>query len=258
MNNINIQVRVKKGYTLIWQDINQDLRLSNKDLGLLVRLLGLPPNWRFSETGLCERFQIGKYELRTGLKKLEACGYLEREQLRSKGGKYSYTKWTVYDFSKNKDCSPLSGFRTSDNPKADKPKTDKPGTENQPQLITNELNTNGLNTNISHYSSQQKNDRNTSLFYCDLKYTYNGVIDENCENCYRINACPFPCRQPLISELNNPEFVTAQENRDLVDFIFYRNPYYNRQERKMNNILTDEEKRYGDVGEIDTNGCLQE
>lgn len=161
-------------------------------------------------------------------------------------------------FQKIKIVPGLSVFGLSAFGLSDVRKPDKPGTENQPQLITNELNTNGLNTNISHFSSQQKNDRNTSLFYCDLKYTYNGVIDENCENCYRINACPFPCRQPLISELNNPEFVTAQENRDLVDFIFYRNPYYNRQERKMNNILTDEEKRYGDVGEIDTNGCLQE
>lgn len=244
MDNINVQVRTRKGYTIIWQDINQDLRLKNKDVGLLVRLLGLPPNWRFTEAGLCQRFQIGKYELKNGLKKLEACGYLEREQLRSKDGKFSYSNWTIYDFPKSNDCSPISGFPSSVNSAAK-----NPSSENQTQLNKNELITKELTTNLS---------RNKAQFFCAKQKTIHGQIDENCDECYIINACPFPCRELHQSERFGSGNHRQEEDYYLMNLCFLRNNRYDPFERAANNILTDLEERYFNYGDADSNGCLQE
>ncbi|MGM9946990.1 hypothetical protein [Floccifex sp.] len=235
--NIKVDIRKTKGYTLIWQEMNQDLRLKNKDVGLLVRLLSLPPDWRFSETGLCKRFDIGKHELRTELEKLEYCGYLTRVQTRDESGRFSGSNWIIYDVPQNNNALPLSDFQTSE----------KPVTENQTQLNTKELNTKKLNN-----LSQKK-----QSFYCTLKQTSEGLIDEYCYNCYLINKCPFETRMLMETECLDPYNLSDDENSYLMETVFFRNRVYDITQRLKNGICLDSEKQYFGIVE-DCNGSKQE
>lgn len=79
MNDQIIRNKTRDRYTVVLQSITTDTRLSLKDLGLLVKLLSLPDNWKFSEKGLQKIFvNDGLDSIRTGLKNLEKCGYLRR------------------------------------------------------------------------------------------------------------------------------------------------------------------------------------
>lgn len=232
--NIHLKIKKNKGYTLIWQGVNQDIRLRNKDLGLLVRLLSLPDDWRFSEAGLIKRFGIGKHELKKELEILEQCGYLERKQKRDANGKFAGTEWIVYDEPLHHDPLPMSGF----------PMTDKPATENQQQLNKNLLNTKELN--LSHKAKG---------FYCSLKKSSSSYIDEHCKNCYIINQCPFPLRKLTIAECFDPFYLNAMELDYLMKTVLFPNSYYDIQLRLENKNCTEEEKEYFKIEE-NNNGSV--
>lgn len=117
-------------FTIVAQAIMRDDRLSLKDTGLLVRLLSLPDNWEFSENGLLQIFKNdGQTSVRTGLKRLEECGYLVRKRTRDELGRLSNVEWTIYD------C-----------PHLENQSVDFPNLEIQPQSNTKESNTNESTT----------------------------------------------------------------------------------------------------------------
>lgn len=127
----------KRQYTTIPQTLLRDERLSLKDIGLLVSMLALPDDWRFSENGLEAIFKNdGQASIRTGLKRLEEAGYLHRERQRGADGKLAAVAWYLYDTPR---C---------DKPRLENPSVDNPSLENPPQSNTNISNTKESNTKV--------------------------------------------------------------------------------------------------------------
>ena len=126
----------KEQYTTIPQGILRDERLSLKDIGLLVCMLSLPDNWKFSENGLEAIFKNdGQASIRTGLKRLEETGYLQRKRTRSEDGKLSSVIWYLHDEAVyHPECY---------KPRLENPSVDNPSLENPPQSNTKESNTKG-------------------------------------------------------------------------------------------------------------------
>lgn len=86
-----------KQYTIVPQDLLRDSNLSARDLGLLVKLLSLPPTWRFSVAGLTTLFRDGRRSLSSALEDLERLGYLRRSQRFAADGRYDGYEYDVYD-----------------------------------------------------------------------------------------------------------------------------------------------------------------
>ena len=72
-------------YVVVSQAIMHDRSLKLFDRGLLVTLISLPNNWHFTVDGLANILSDGRDAIKTGLKRLEAKGYLTIEQLRENG-----------------------------------------------------------------------------------------------------------------------------------------------------------------------------
>ena len=117
-------------YTVLNNGIFRDENLSAKSLGILAKMLSLPDNWEFSETGLCSIFKKdGRSSIRSGLKELEENGYLVRSRVRDESGKLTSTEWTVSD-------KPMF-----ENPMLENPMLENPMLENRTQYNTKEYNT---------------------------------------------------------------------------------------------------------------------
>ena len=117
-------------YTVLNNGIFIDENLSAKSLGILAKMLSLPDNWEFSETGLCSIFKKdGRSSIRSGLKELEENGYLVRSRVRDESGKLTSAEWTVSD-------QPMLG-----KPMLENPMLENPMLENRTQYNTKEYNT---------------------------------------------------------------------------------------------------------------------
>ena len=139
----------KEQFTVVPQGIVRDKRLSLKDIGLLISMLSLPDNWEFSENGLEVIFEHdGQASIRTGLKKLEACGYLKRERVRGSDGRMKAVNWYLSEY-------PVFGKPQVDkphleNPNVVNPSWEKPNLENPPQSNTKQSNTKEVSTKESN------------------------------------------------------------------------------------------------------------
>ena len=117
-------------YTVLNNGIFRDENLSAKSLGILAKMLSLPDNWEFSETGLCSIFKKdGRSSIRSGLKELEENGYLVRSRIRDDSGKLTSVEWTVSD-------RPMF-----EKPMLENPMLENPMLENRTQYNTKEYNT---------------------------------------------------------------------------------------------------------------------
>lgn len=88
----------KESFTVIDNQALRDDNLSLKARGLLVTLLSLPDNWKFSENGLCAIFvKDGQTSIRSGLKELEEHGYLVRKRVRDDQGRMADVVWNISD-----------------------------------------------------------------------------------------------------------------------------------------------------------------
>ena len=117
-------------YTVLNNGIFRDENLSAKSLGILAKMLSLPDNWEFSETGLCSIFKKdGRSSIRSGLKELEENGYLVRSRVRDESGKLTSAEWTVSD-------KPML-----EKPMLENPMLENPMLENRTQYNTKEYNT---------------------------------------------------------------------------------------------------------------------
>lgn len=124
-----LKVHSKGGFTTIYNLTIRDNNLSNKSLGLLVKLLSLPENWNFSFNGIVAICKDGKSAVSSEMEELKASGYLYIDKVRDKDGTYLYN-YNVYDtpqeelikaykerkLLKNKDISPEPDFPVLDNP----------------------------------------------------------------------------------------------------------------------------------------------
>ena len=129
MSRETLKVHSKGGFTTIYNLTIRDNNLSNKSLGLLVKLLSLPENWNFSFNGIVAICKDGKSAVSTEMEELKAAGYLYIDKVRDKDGTYLYN-YNVYDTPqeeliraykekkslKNKEINPEPDFPVLDNP----------------------------------------------------------------------------------------------------------------------------------------------
>lgn len=122
-----IRRKVASNFTVLDNAIIRDTRLSWKALGLLVRLLSLPPNFKLRLVSLSRERPSGRDATRSGLKELEQCGYLTIVREREASGKFTTTTWIVND-------------RPEDAPKSEKPNVVVPkavnATSENPTLVS--------------------------------------------------------------------------------------------------------------------------
>ncbi len=90
------RIEHNKDYTVISNKVLRDNTLSEKALGLFVRVLSLPANWNFSVTGLTTICNGGYTTIDASLKELEEKGYLIRNRFRDAKGRYE-TEFVFYE-----------------------------------------------------------------------------------------------------------------------------------------------------------------
>lgn len=123
-----IRRKVASNFTVLDNAIIRDTRLSWKALGLLVRLLSLPPNFKLRLVTLSRERPSGRDATRSGLKELEQSGYLTIVREREASGKFTTTTWIIQD---KPESQPEPG-----NPNVVKPTTVSTKLENPTQVST--------------------------------------------------------------------------------------------------------------------------
>ena len=139
----------REEFTTVSNAILKDRMLSLKSKAMLITMLSLQDDWKFSVSGLSTITGEGKSAVRVCLSELENAGYLIRKKSTNKNGQFYY-EYDVYE-------SPCTCL-----PHTDEPHTDEPHTENRDAYkITNNkiLNNKRLNNkrlNIKGENASQR------------------------------------------------------------------------------------------------------
>lgn len=121
------RVEKDQNFTVMSNFHLRDMNLSNKSIGLLSKMLSLPPEWDFTSRGLASICRDGIDSINSSLKELEEVGYLRRRRLRDAQGKMRDVEYTIYE-------RPQPALPNTENPILDNPILDEPITENPAQL----------------------------------------------------------------------------------------------------------------------------
>lgn len=91
--------RVKKinNFTICDNYHLRDLNISLKAKGLLSQMLSLPEGWDYTLAGLSKINKESVTAIRSGIKELEAAGYLVRRQTTDSNGKFAANEYTIYE-----------------------------------------------------------------------------------------------------------------------------------------------------------------
>jgi hypothetical protein len=118
----------RQGFTVLYNSVLRDSRLSLKTKGLFAIMQSFPDNWEYNVKGLASRVGIGRDGIRGCLRELEAAGYLLREQQHGAQGRFSCTTYVLQE------QAPLEKSPLTEKPSTVKPSPDKPLTENPTQV----------------------------------------------------------------------------------------------------------------------------
>lgn len=111
-----------RSYTVLQNELLRDRRLSWKARGLLAYLLSQPPGWTTRTEHLAGVAPDGRDSVRSGLRELEAAGYLRRWRTRADDGRWEWHT-VVYD-------DPVNNSATCPQTTSDYPSTENPGANN--------------------------------------------------------------------------------------------------------------------------------
>ena len=125
-----------------------DASLSTSERGLMMTLLSLPANWDCSVAGLTRILPDGKSEINAAVVKLEAKGYLIRQQNRNAQGLFDGEIWILI---------PDPQGTIADDPKTEIPPTDNRKTEKATQVTNHREKRDGLisERKVTHTTSKQ-------------------------------------------------------------------------------------------------------
>ena len=169
--------RVQKtgNFTIMANHHLRDRTLSLKAKGLLSVLLSLPETWEYSVAGLAKILREGVGSISSGLKELEAAGYVRRRQRRDARGRMADTEYEVYEvpclhasgaadgpvenLCKNGAVGPSGAAESPDvgGPPADEPATENPGAENPHAESAPQINTDPEKTEKSNKQESNHN-----------------------------------------------------------------------------------------------------
>ncbi len=129
-----VKRKVSSHFTIIPNDVISDSNLSWKSLGLLVKLLSLPPGYPYlTVESLSKKNGTGTAATRSGLQELEDAGYLSIKRTHDSRGRFEKTVWHISD----EPNSQASAAPYCDNPNMDKPHTEQPHLGKQAHINTN-------------------------------------------------------------------------------------------------------------------------
>ncbi len=107
-----IRVEKDRNYTQMSNYHLRDKSLSLRAIGLLSKMLSLPPDWDYTVSGLTATCKEGRDAVRGALVELEKAGYMHREQSHTKAGTFGRNDYVVYE------RPPLTGFPSTVQPSA--------------------------------------------------------------------------------------------------------------------------------------------
>ena len=99
MGNGEIVIHKNKTFDVISNYHIRDKNLSLKAIGLLTKLLTMPPEWVYSVRGLTACCKESKNTIKGILKELEEAGYLYREKLNNNNYIWHIYEIPVYNFA---------------------------------------------------------------------------------------------------------------------------------------------------------------
>ena len=99
-------------YTVMSNHHLKNQQLSLKAKGLLSMMLSFPDDWNYSERGLAAICKEGVDAIHSAIKELEKAGYMERHQLRGKGGRIIDTEYVIYEKPHVSDAAPPGEINT--------------------------------------------------------------------------------------------------------------------------------------------------
>lgn len=104
----------KESFTVLYNSMIVDARLSLEAKGLFAVMMSRPPDWEFTVSGLAAFTGCGKDKIRRVLRDLETVGYLVREQSHQNNGTFGGNIYVLQDFApvcggKMDETQPLSG-----------------------------------------------------------------------------------------------------------------------------------------------------
>ena len=140
----------KTGYTLVPNGILYSRKLSAKAMGVYYMIAAMPDEWNFTVKGLCALCSDGLASIRSAVAELEKAGFLKREGLINRSGKYTAGDWTITD-SENETYE----NHTSEKQMYENQTYENQTFENRTQLNTKQSITNQSNTNLSSNSSYE-------------------------------------------------------------------------------------------------------
>ena len=131
-------------YTVMSNHHLKNPQLSLKAKGLLSMMLSFPDEWNYSERGLASICKEGVDAIHSAIKELEAARYMERHQIRGKGGRIVDTEYIIYEKPRE------PGMASPDTRKPDMapPDADEPVPDNPGELNTEKPNTKKSKTQV--------------------------------------------------------------------------------------------------------------
>lgn len=136
-------------YTVMSNHHLKNPQLSLKAKGLLSMMLSFPDEWNYSERGLAAICKEGVDAIHSAIKELENARYMERHQLRGKGGRIVDTEYVIYEKPHMPDMTPPD----TGNPDMSSPDAAEPDTGKPVELNTKIPNTKKTNTHVSSTQS---------------------------------------------------------------------------------------------------------
>ncbi len=202
-----LKIHSKGGFTTIYNLTIRDNNLSNKSLGLLVKLLSLPENWNFSFNGIVAICKDGKSAVSTEMEELKASGYLYIDKVRDKDGTYLYN-YNVYDTPQEELIRAYKEKKLfknkGNNPDTDFPVLDNPELENQ--VIYQE-------NNNKEIIIKDKKDKNSLINYIN---NYENELDKILEEMEKLpdkkKTKEDYLMNPFINKLIKEKYITSHDD----------------------------------------------
>lgn len=176
----SVKVVPWKGFTTMQNHHLRNKALSLKAVGLLSKMISLPPDWDFSLKGLATLNTDGIDGIRKAMKELEDQGYVIRHQCRDENGKMSHSRYEVFQVPQTVNPTsgkPASELLSSENPTTAKPTTVRPTPAFPTQINTNQVIPQELNNSLNNHQSINLD----GMDRMDERARYKEIIRDNLE-----------------------------------------------------------------------------
>ena len=166
----------KAGFTYVPNGILSGRNLSAKALGVYFLIVSRPDGWHFSVKGLCSLCSDGYASINSAVTELEKAGFIKREGIQHRNGRYAGGDWIIYDTLRKE----ITGCENQDSENrntiisgAEKQSDEKMFVENSFIENSGLLNTEQINTeqtNTEQISLQSKKEMMTEEFKNRIDY----------------------------------------------------------------------------------------